>query len=312
MKLQITAVLILLAATLPAFAENPRVAPPPQEDRDENIYFQEEHKATQESPVTPEKNAAKPEEKSEPQPVTEAPSAAPGFHTGAMIFTFMGGPTIQAMGSFMDHEMAYDSALRTQVQSGVIPEKLGDNTFPGPTFTLKYRSSPILQFDYEHGLFSHLGVGFTLYHFSIQAQRQDVRPGFRQTGPNTTARQDYVDPFPHESLLFMGTGGMLQAVFHPLSENSIDPYVAVRGGIQGHTGSAHEGLYYDPLRFDNKIHNGVGFAMQAALGVNVYMNSHLGFKVEGTYLRQFLKSDVYSARTLDTYHFQAGIFLSIF
>lgn len=224
----------------------------------------------------------------------------------------IGGPTLGASNSFMDHEKAYDTNLQVQIQQGNIPVGIGATTYPGWVFSPRYHMNPIIQFDYERARFSHVGWGFSLFNYSIDSDRQDVRPGFAPSATGTFPRQDYALPFPQHSMLFTSTGALLQATFHPLTETFIDPYVAVRGGIEGHAGTAHARIYADPTRYDNRIRNGVGFAGGAAFGVNLYMSRYFGFKFEGTFLRQFLHSDSYSARTMDSSHFQIGIFVSLF
>lgn len=237
---------------------------------------------------------------------------SPGFHRGALIFSMLGGPTLGVSNSYVEHEKAYDNALRLQIQQGNVPVAIGSTTYPGWVFSSRYHMNPIIQFDYERARFSHVGWGFSLFHYSVDSQRQEVRPGVRSTSPTTFERQDYAMPVPQKSLLFMTSGVMLQAVFHPLTETFIDPYIAVKGGIAGHTGTAHAELYADPARYDNTVRNGVGLVGGAGLGFNLYMSRYFGFKFEGTFLRHSLHSDIYSSRMLDSSHFQIGIFVSLF
>lgn len=278
MRREIIAICLLVFA-IPAFAE-----PPPGQDQ----------------PAT---------EPTSPPPQAE-PDRDPGFHKGAYIFSFTGGPTTRASNSFMNNERAYDENLRFQTILGTIPV-FGNPPCCG-TFSSLYNRQPITQFNYERALTDHLGAGFSLFYFSIRGTRQDILPGYRTIAPATGTPQNTVLPIPTEDMLFMSSGGLLQAVFHPLHNTFLDPYIAVRGGIEGHSGNAHPGSYPDPTRYDTHIRNGVGLAAGAALGLNVYMGRYFGFKFEATGLRQFLQSEMYSARTLDSTHFQIGFFVSLF
>ncbi len=309
--------ILLLAAVHSASSQPARTGA-----SDETQYFNENEpepsgQTSSDKPEKPEENPSAGERRDEKPAVSQEKQEQtkieeerpPGFHNRSVLFAIMGGPTLQAAGSFINHEKSYDQALRVQSLLGNVPIKLLDATLPGPTFSFKYLPKTIGSMDYERGLFNHLGLGMNVYHFSLLSSRQDVKPGFRYSAAGYV-RQDYVDPFPTENRLFQGTGGLLQVVLHPLTRNSIDPYLAVRAGFVGFSGTAHNGLTYDPTRVDYKIHNGVGYAGGAALGVNLFFGSRFGLKMETTFLRQALKSDLFSNRSLNTYHFQVGFFFN--
>ncbi len=243
---------------------------------------------------------AAPAETKEPQPDLARPSRTAGFEDGVFLVSYMRGMTIAVGGSFIQHERDYDDNLKARIATGGIQQEM----VPGQP-TVYYRSDylprDISQFDFEYAFADRFGLGFSIVQYAVDTYRQDVVPGFSYS-------REFIDPLPQQRNLFQGTAGMGLFTFHPLPARRFDPYVAVRGGAVGFTGEAHQNLTHDRYRYTNRIRSGIGFAMGAGVGVNVFvLRKYAAIKFEASYNKMFLKSDMFANRTLNSYHAQAGI-----
>ena len=238
------------------------------------------------------------------------PARHRGFHRGVIYLSFMAGMTLSAKGSLLDHEERYDEIQRYRTWSGQLTQSFFGAPFTGPTFRMETSNQPIGQMDLEYGISSHFGMGFSLFHFKIRQERQDQTPGFFVSN-SLAARSDYVDAFPREGTLYQGTGLLYQFTYHPLSRSGIDPYIALRAGVSGFGGNAHQYLSRDMLREDTRINNGVGLVAGAGLGLNVFMGGPVGFRVEATVYRQALQADIFSRRGLSSAHLQVGLVMNL-
>ena len=241
------------------------------------------------------------QEKSEQDryPTIEYP---PGYYKGAFFFSFIGGRSIAPSGSFIRHEKEYDELLALQIRNGdyinPIRTITANSNLPS-SFDAEYTPGYSWQIELEYGTFSHFGFGFTVSQFSIEAKRQDVFL--------SGANPPLVTPVPISTTLYNGTAAMGMAAFHPIEKSVFDPYVVVRAGMVGFNGQAHSSSLPDPNRLSNRIQNGLGMATGAGLGVNIHFTRVVGIKAEAFYHKQFLKSDNFPTRTLDTYTAQIGV-----
>lgn len=223
----------------------------------------------------------------------------PGFYQGGFFLSIMGGRSIAPGGSYIRHEKDYDRRLAMQVQQGQIVNPVSAPADLPQTFDAQYTPGYSGQLDLEYGTFSHVGFGFTMTQFSIKADRQDVML--------STRRPPIVTPVPVATTLYRGTTATGLAAFHFFEKTVFDPYLAMRAGMVGFSGEAHAGDMPDPNRLGNRIQNGIGIATGLGLGVNIHMTREFGIKAEAEYHKQYLKSDQFSSRTLDTVTAQVGI-----
>ncbi|MCB1173118.1 MAG: hypothetical protein KDK39_06120 [Leptospiraceae bacterium] len=225
----------------------------------------------------------------------------PGFYEGVILFSLMGGQTLAPSGSYIKDEKYYDDTVRTRIQLGEFgPPSLLQ---PGVVFQPEYLAENIYQMDIEYGVWEHFGLGLTLFQFYMNARRQDIH-----NLPNNIV---FYDPLPTKSNLYQGTGASMLFSYHPFTKKFIDPYLVLRAGVVGFTGEGHQGPYKDATRFSNKIHNGLGAVIGGGLGTNVFIGRKFGIKLEADYYQQFLKSDLFSKRNLNTYHAQIGFFMNV-
>lgn len=230
-----------------------------------------------------------------------APSSrTAGFEDGVFLVSYMRGMTVAVGGTYIEHERNYDDNLKARIATGAVQQELVPSQ-PTVYYRSDYLPRDISQFDFEYGLSDRFGVGFTIVQYAVDTYRQDVIPGFSYS-------REFIDPLPQQRNLFQGTAGMGLFTFHPLPARRFDPYLAVRGGALGFTGEAHQNLTHDRYRYTNRIRSGIGFAMGAGVGVNVFvLRKYAAIKFEASYNRMFLKSDMFANRTLNSYHAQAGI-----
>lgn len=235
-------------------------------------------------------------------PVLEYP---PGYYKGAFFISLIGGRSIAPTGTFIRHEKTYDKILSLQIRNGdyinPITSNLPNTSLP-PNFDAQYTPGYTWQIELEYGTFSHFGFGFAINQFSIEAKRQDIMM--------TGASPPIVSPVPLSTTLFNGTSAVGVATFHPIQKAVFDPYAVVRLGAVGFTGEAHPSTIPNPNRLSNSIENGLGLATGAGLGINIHISRAVGIKAEGFYHRQYLKSDQFSTRTLNTFTAQIGIILN--
>lgn len=229
----------------------------------------------------------------------------PGYYKGVFFFSSIGGRSIAPSGSFIRHEKNYDRLLSLQIQNGDFENPLNEESsatqFPS-SFDAEYTPGYSWLVELEYGTFSHLGFGFTVSQFSIEAKRQDVFLSGR-TPPLVT-------PLPLRTTLYNGTAAMGMAAFHPIEKSVFDPYLVLRAGMVGFNGEAHSSSLPNANRLSNRIQNGLGLATGAGLGVNIHFTRVVGIKAEAFYHKQFLKSDNFPTRTLDTYTAQIGIIVN--
>lgn len=250
----------------------------------------------------------------------EKPAPVYGFRKNFISFSFLGGATMLNGGSFISNEKEFDDNVRYKQYYDENYSDADDIdklevqfynmfTLPGPVPNMQLFPGPVYQMDVEYGYSDKIGMGVTAIHFTIDTVRHDVLPGAAiDYDKREYVRKDYVEPFPHEYNLYKGTGVMYQVLYHPV-QGTWDPYVALRIGLVGFDGTAHGGTYPSVLEeYDHKIQNGNGLIGGAAVGVNLYLTETLGLKWEySTYMQQ-LNSSLFSGRTLNTSHFQAGLF----
>jgi len=241
------------------------------------------------------------QEKSEQDryPTIEYP---PGYYKGAFFFSFIGGRSIAPSGSFIRHEKEYDKLLALQIRNGDYINPISVSTSLPPSYDAEYTPGYSWQIELEYGTFSYFGFGFTVSQFSIEAKRQDVF--LSGTTPAL------VTPLPMRTTLYNGTAAMGMAAFHPVQKSVFDPYVVLRAGMVGFNGQAHSSNLPDANRLSNRIQNGLGMATGAGLGVNIHFTRVVGIKAEAFYHKQFLKSDNFPTRTLDTYTAQIGVIVN--
>lgn len=222
-----------------------------------------------------------------------------GFYRGSSSFSFAFGATLSPTGSYVKHEKKYDDALRYRIENKQVTQTIFQT--PAVYFQSVYKNGGSFIFDYEYGLTDYFGIGFSAQYGDVPSERQDVFP-------TITANQgELVDVFPKDRTLYQGTMAGLLLSFHPLPESRLDPYIVLRAGFVGFTGYAHEQLYPDPYRFDYKVPNGLGSGFSIGAGLNFYATKFTGFKFEGSYTRQMLKSDLFSGRSLNLYHVNFGM-----
>ncbi len=225
-----------------------------------------------------------------------------GFYDGILLISMMKGVTMATSGSYIDHEKLYDEQLKDRIRSGAVQQQWLPG-FDQVYFDAQYIPRDTSQLDMEFGITNRLGVGFTAMQFGIDVLRQETIPGI-------SYRKEVVDPLPVQRSLFRGSLLMGLLAFHPMPERILDPYVGVRAGFLGFVGEAHAGIYADPFKQTNEVRNGIGTAAGAAIGLNIHFSSYAGLKIESAYFREFLKSDLFSQRTMNTYHVQAGFVFS--
>ena len=244
------------------------------------------------------KTGAKETESAARQKTAPKPTAPViGFHEDALFVSIFGGKALAPNGSFIRHEKYYDSWVRTAIVQGTFGEK--SVLQPGLPFIADYLPGDTYQFDLEYGLFEHLGLGLSLFQYDVKVARQDVH-----TFPFDVR---IYDPVPTRRRLFRGTTAAVMLSFHPLSRKEIDPYLTARAGGASFTGEAHQFGFHDNLRFTNEIKNGTSMMVGAGLGVNLFWNDLVGLKMEASFNRQFLRSALFSTRTLNTYHGEIGV-----
>lgn len=240
---------------------------------------------------------------------TSTPPTKAGFGKDALVFSVLGGLTASAGGSYIDHEKKYEDAQRFLLASGLMdPPVL---SFLARPYHFEQQNNASGQFSIEYGYGEHLGLGVTVLHFSIGAERQEIIPVLMLSPQTGLPEQIYMlEPILTEKTLYMGTSVLFQMVYHPFSGQLLDPYVAVRLGPGGFTGNAHRDLRYDPWRYDTRLENGTSRVAGAALGLNFYLGKSTGIIAEASVYRQLLQSNVFSFRGLTTSHIQVGFFLN--
>jgi len=251
--------------------------------------------------------SSEPEERPSTRNTENSNSAPPrprprGFSEGGLYISIIKGRTMSVSGSFIDHEKAYDAQVKNQIRSGFLQQPIlpgGETIY----FDSQYIPRDSGQMDIEYGISNYFGTGLTAFQYTIGVQRQDIVPALSYSRP-------VLDPLPQERNLFQGSAVMALGTFHPLPGRILDPYLTLRGGFVGFTGEAHAGVTFDRYRYSNKIQNGLGSAVGGGLGLNVHLTSTTGIKMEAAYYREFLRSDIFSTRSLNSYHVQIGIFIN--
>ena len=227
----------------------------------------------------------------------------PGFYEGAFLVSFMGGTTLAPSGSYISHEKVYDQTIQNKILTDQVNQDLNPS-YKGYYFQPNHTPGIARQFDFEYGWKDKIGMGFTIMQNSLEAVRQDVIPGV------ASYYKEYVDLVPRKRTIYRGNSMSFLATFHPLPKTFFDPYVAFRAGIVGFTGEAHSGIYPDRFAYSNKVNNGIGGIVGLAGGLNIYFGRYSGLKTEVAYYNEYLKSDEFSTRTLNSYQAMIGFFLN--
>lgn len=233
----------------------------------------------------------------------------PGFYEGAFLISFMGGGTLAPSGTFISHEKNYDNVLQYKVVNKEVSQDYYNqgnirNEQSGLYFKPTYTPGVASQFDFEYGWKEKIGLGFTVMQNSMNAKRQDVIPGI-------SYYKEYVDPFPRERTIYRGNSMSFLATYHPIPRNFFDPYLAARAGVVSFTGEAHSGITHDRFVYSNQITSGIGGIVGVGAGLNIYLGRYFGIKAEVDYYREFLKSDQFSMRTLNSYQAMIGVFVNL-
>ncbi|TGL72131.1 hypothetical protein [Leptospira jelokensis] len=233
----------------------------------------------------------------------------PGFYEGAFLISFMGGGTLAPSGTFISHEKNYDNVLQYKVVNKEVSQDYYNqgnirNEESGLYFKPTYTPGVASQFDFEYGWKEKIGLGFTVMQNSMKAKRQDVIPGI-------SYYKEYVDPFPRERTIYRGNSMSFLATYHPIPRNFFDPYLAARAGVVSFTGEAHSGITHDRFVYSNQITSGIGGIVGVGAGLNIYLGRYFGIKAEVDYYREFLKSDQFSMRTLNSYQAMVGVFVNL-
>ncbi len=248
---------------------------------------------------------------SSPKNAAGSGGQAEGFRAGTVLISFMGGMTVSAEGSLLEHERRYHETLAVRIQAlSPRPITLLGLEYSIPPFAQVFRYRPIGQFDVERAVGDRFGIGLSVFHFSIVNRSQDVRT-IPTASSGAVATRDYIDPLPTERRLYQGTVAAAQFVLHPFSRTALDPYVAARFGVGGFSGNAHADLTVDPTRLKTEVSNGRALVAGGAVGMNFHFSGEFGVRLEGSAYRQILQADVYSVRGLSSYHLQAGLFLNV-
>lgn len=226
----------------------------------------------------------------------------PGFYQGGFFVSIVAGRSLAPGGSYIRHEKEYDHNLALQLQQGQVANPMSSEGGLPSSFDAQYTPGYSGQVELEYGTFPHVGFGFTMTQFSIKAERQDVILSSRQPA--------LVTPVPVATTLYRGTSATGLATYHFFEKSVFDPYVALRAGMVGFAGEAHAANLPDSNRLSNKVQNGLGAATGLGLGVNIHMTREFGIKAEAAYHKQYLKSDQFSSRTLDTVTAQVGIIVN--
>jgi len=229
-----------------------------------------------------------------------------GFLPGKIQLSLMGGASLASGGSFLRHEKDFDANLRTQYLlhgSGRIQSFAPGIPAPPPLHS-SYSANPIAQFDMEYGAASRLGLGFSIFQFSLDARRQNV---IREL----SYEKQTIEPYARERMIYMGTAATVLIAYHPWPARRFDPYLALRAGIVGFSGEARQYLTHDPLRGSDRVSGGRGGIYGGGIGINFYMSPELGFRLELSGYNQALRSDLFSVRRLHSYHGLFGIFIRV-
>lgn len=234
-------------------------------------------------------------------------SSAPGFAKGATTFAITGGATLKTEGSYIEHEKKFYSTQQILIQSEQIKPNFMGVPVKDLTFEAEIQNKPAIQFDFEYGYSSRLGLGLTIHHFAIDILRQEFRNyiNFSAT-EGGLVRQEYITPYPERATLYQGTSALFQTLFHFLPGKHADLYLAIRMGLTGFTGNAHHGLIREPNRYDSRIKNGLGGTAGMAFGINVYVNDNIGLRGELNYYRHLLQANTFRYRGLSSSHLLLG------
>lgn len=229
----------------------------------------------------------------------------PGFYQGAFFVSFIGGSSLAPSGSFINHEKLYDSILQRriynrEVEQGPFVSPEGQGIYFRPT----YSPGPASQFDFEYAWQEKIGLGFTIMRNSIQAKRQDIIPGVSYS-------REIADPIPRQRTVYDGRSVSFLATYHLIPRNFFDPYFVARVGIVSFTGEAHSGIIHDRFSYNNQITNGLGWIAGLGGGLNIYLGRYLGIKTEIDYYKEYLRSDQFSNRTLNSYQAMIGVFVNL-
>ncbi|MCE9597502.1 MAG: hypothetical protein K8S54_06000 [Spirochaetia bacterium] len=243
----------------------------------------------------------------EPLP-EEAPTVAPqrsqkkstmGFHEGFLGLSLLNGKSLAPAGSLISQEKEYDKAVRYRVASGGFVPILPT---PQPlVFASEIIPRETVALEFEYGLSNYLGLGFFGMYSRIDISRQDILP------LSTQLVRPVVEPLPVTRILYRGNVGGVSLFFHPLPTRRVDPYGGLRIGGGGFSGHAHSSLDPDPFRPSNRIRNGASALYGATLGTNIHVTDPVFLKVQVDYIRQNLKSNLFSSRSLGTYNILIGM-----
>ncbi len=227
----------------------------------------------------------------------------PGFYEGALFLGGAAGKTAAPGGSYVTLEKYYDQRLREGLLTGTVRSVATGPDGTPLTFESEYLPGTFRSLDIEYGAFEHFGLGLSLFSYSIDVLRQDLFP------PVGVFR-NVAEPLPRRRRLYEGTAANFLATYHPVSRSFLDPFVALRAGFVGYSGEAHAGVGGTSTRLTNRVRNGVGGVYGAGVGMNLHLGRSMGIRVEGSYTRQILKSDLFSSRDLSAYHATIGVFFN--
>lgn len=242
----------------------------------------------------------------EPAPVEKTP----GFYAGTVYFSFSGGIPFSE-GSLIDQEKAYNRSMFARATINNLSVRFFNYNLPGLVLPFRYKSEGGGSADFEYAFAEHFGAGISYSHFQIVGFQPESFPDFPAGATALSAARESIILTQLPYNLYNGNTYLLHLSYHPISANRIDPYLSLRAGFVDFETFAHPNLNFDPFRFFSPQARGYGTAVGGALGTNIHWTQEIGFKLEVSYTREYLKSDLFSTRSLNLFRFGFGIIFNM-